>query len=139
MAVAIEALVLPGADRADRLSQETVDRLAFARLEDYQPILRRNLFSISPSKTADPTDQAFLTAINHVNGVPEAWFTLRGETNPDQAVVKLRVGQSFTVGQFTGKVAEIAEDDVVFQAGDERWLVGIGESLGQAFALPPEF
>lgn len=135
--LAIEALVLPGADRSDRLSTQTADQLAFQRLADYQPIVLRNLFSISAN--ADPMDQTYLTGVHYVNAVPEAWFTLRGEANPDRAVVKLRLGQSLTVGQFNGKLVEIAEEDVVFQSGGERWLIALGENLGQAFALPPEF
>jgi hypothetical protein len=135
--LAIEALILPDADRSDRLSEEVSDQLAFSRLSDYQPIVLRNLFSITAK--ADPMDQTYLTAIHYVNAVPEAWFTLRGESDPDRAVVKLRLTQNMVVGQFSGKVVEIADDGVVFQSGGERWLLGLGENLGQAFALPPEF
>ncbi len=135
--LAIEALVLPNADRSDQLGEEVSDQLAFPRLVDYQPIALRNLFSITAK--VDPIEQTYLTAIQYVNGVPEAWFTLRGESNPDRAVVKLRQTQNLVVGQFRGKLLEIAEDSVVFQSGGERWLVALGENLGQAFALPPEF
>jgi Tfp pilus assembly protein PilO len=135
--LSIEALVLPGADRPDRLSDETSDRLAFERLEDYRPIVLRNLFSLSGS--ADPMDQTYLTGIHHLNGRPEAWFTLRGEADPDRAVIKLRAGQDLAVGQFHGTVLEITDDDVILESGGERWLLAIGEHLGQAFALPPEF
>lgn len=135
--LAIEALILSGADRSDQLSEEVSDQLAFSRLSDYQPIVRRNLFSITAK--ADPMDQTYLTAIQYVNSVPEAWFTLRGESDPDRAVVKLRLAQNMVVGQFSGKLVEITEDSVVFQSGGERWLVALGESLAQAFALPPEF
>jgi hypothetical protein len=137
LVLAIEALVLPGADRQDQLSDQTSERLAFDRLEDYRPIVQRNLFSITAA--ADPTDQAYLTGIHYLNGVPQAWFTLRNETHPDRAVVKVGLGQSLTVGQFTGKVVDIDASDVVLESGGERWLVAIGEHLGQAFALPPEF
>ena len=104
LVLAIEALVLPGADRQDQLS-----------------------------------DQAYLTGIHYLNGVPQAWFTLRNVTHPDRAVVKVGLGESLSVGQFTGKVVDIDTSDVILESGGERWLVAIGEHLGQAFALPPEF
>jgi hypothetical protein len=135
--LAIEALVLPGAERTDRLNEEPSDRLAFERLADYQPIVTRNLFGAGGA--ADPTDQTYLTGIHYVNGEPEAWFTLRNQTDPDRAVVKLRRGQSLVIGQFQGQVTEIDDDDVILEADGERWLVALGENLGEAFALPPEF
>lgn len=137
MVLAIEALILPSVDRSDRLGEEVSDQLAFSRLSEYQPIVLRNLFSITARP--DPMDQTYLTAIHYVNAVPEAWFTLRGESDPDRAVIKLRLAQNVAIGQFSAKLVEIADDSVVFQAGGERWLIGLGENLGQAFALPPEF
>lgn len=133
----IDALVLPGAARTDRLNEETSDRLAFSRLADYQPIVTRNLFGASGA--VDPTDQTYLTGIQHVNGEPEAWFTLRNPTDPERAVVKLRRGQNLVIGPFQGQVVEIGDDDVILEADGERWLVALGENLGEAFALPPEF
>jgi hypothetical protein len=137
MVFSIEALVLPGANSEERLSDAVSDRLAFERLQDYQPVVRRNLFGASGA--ADPTDQTLLTGIHSVNGVPEAWFTLRHETDPERAVAKLRLGQTLVIGEFQAKLLEIAEQDVTLEADGERWLVAIGESLTQAFALPPEY
>ena len=91
------------------------------------------------SGPVDPTDHTFLTGINYVNGEPEAWFTLRMADDPDQALLKLRTGSSLQIGQFSGTVVRIDEDDVVLEADGERWLLGIGESLAQAYALPPEY
>ena len=99
--------------------------------------MARNLFGVGGA--SDPTDQTYLTGIQHVNGEPEAWFTLRNETDPDRAVVRLRRGQRLVIGQFQGQVTEIGDDDVILEADGERWLVALGEHLGEAFALPPEF
>jgi hypothetical protein len=49
------------------------------------------------------------------------------------------VGQTLAVGQFHGDVVEIATDDVVLEADGERWLLALGENLGEACALPPGF
>jgi hypothetical protein len=39
-----------------------------------------------------------------------------------------------------GRVVEMEDTDLVLRAGDgERWLISTGESLAQAYALPPEF
>ncbi len=137
LSLAIEALALPGADRSDGLPEETSDRLAFEKLEDYRVIAERNLFG--PGGSVDPTDHAYLTAINHVNGQPEAWFTLRTETDPDRSLLKVRVGTPLKVGQFHATVVEIDREDVILEAAGQRWILAIGESLAQAFALPPGF
>ena len=137
VSLVIEALVLPGADRKDRLTSERSDRLAFDKLGDYHVIVYRNLFG--RSGVSDPTDQTYLTGVNQVNGEPQAWFTVRTATDPDQALLKLRQGETLEIGQFRGRVLEIAGEDVVFESDGHRWLITIGENLGQAFALPPEF
>ncbi|NUQ66571.1 MAG: hypothetical protein HUU20_29260 [Pirellulales bacterium] len=133
LAVSIEALVLPGADRTARLTGLRSDRLAYRDLKDYDVIVRRNLFGAGGA--SDATDYTYLTAVNYVNGKPEAWFDVRTETK----LLKLREGQTLEIGPFQGRIAEIADTDVILECGDERWLLTIGENLAQASALPPEF
>ena len=137
VSVSIETLALAGADRKEGLSGGKSTRLAYASPEDYEVIAQRNLFGASGP--TDPTDHTFLTGINFVNGEPEAWFTLRIEEDPDKALLKLRTGSSLKIGQFNGTVVRIDEDDVVLESDGERWLVGIGASLAEAYALPPEY
>lgn len=152
LSLSIEALVLPGAgperrkgDTAEQ-AQETIfaefrrrawrdsQRLSSAALADYDPIVRRNLFGIGGSP--DPTDHTYLTAVSSVDGEPQVWLTLRAAGE----VLKLRKGESFVVGQFSGTIAEIEGSDVIIEADDgERWLLTLGESLTEAYALPPEF
>jgi hypothetical protein len=134
--LSIEALAIPGGDRGDRLTDELADRLAFENLDEYRVIALRNLFAVSGSNV-DPAEETYLTAIQHVNGVPEAWFSVRGQTSPERAVVKVRPGDTLTLGPFVATVVQIAEDDAVLESGGERWLVGIGENLSQSIALPP--
>lgn len=133
LSLIIEALVLPLTEEKVQLSQSASDRLAWEKFDDYAVIPRRNLFG--STGTSDPVGHAFVTAIQHVDGRPEVWLTLRTEDK----VVKLKPGESFQVGQFAGKVVEIEGDDVVFEEpGGQRWLVSFGESLAEAFALPGE-
>lgn len=129
----IEALILPSADRDDRLSSVPGDKLAFDNWEDYELIVHRNLFA--PSSDSDPTEQTFLTAVNYISGNPEAWFTIRTEDK----LMKLRKGESLEIGRFRARIAEIVDPDVILESQGERWLLSIGESLSQALALPPEF
>lgn len=157
LAAEIEALVLPGADREDRLTTLPSDRLAGQRLEDYRVIAQRDLFGTG--SLADPIEHTLLTAVSYVNGVPEAWFSVRSGDRlvkllPDrspaeapsadagaaaQTTVVLGPGESFRVGQFTAKVLRIDEEDVILESEGRRLLLTIGESIAQAALLPPEF
>jgi hypothetical protein len=133
LSITIDALALPGADRKDRLSAERSDRLASAKPEDYRSIVQRNLFAVGGG--LDPTDQTYLSAVNYVDGEPEAWFTLR---NSDE-LLKLRKGSRLEIGQFSGKLIEIDDADVILESDGQRWLLTIGDNLTEAYALPPEF
>ncbi len=133
LTVSIEALVLPQADRKDHLASHRSDRLASPRLEDYQVIVQRNLFGATGG--ADISEFTFLTAVNYVDGQPEAWFSVR--TN--DTILKLRKGEGVEIGQFKASIAEITDADVILESDGERWLLTIGERLTQAAALPPEY
>lgn len=133
LSLVVEALVLPLEKEKDQLNQATSDRLAWERFEDYAVIPRRNLFGAVA--TIDPVNHTVVTAIQHVDGKPQVWLTVQTEDR----VLKLKPGESFQIGAFAGRVVEIEDDDVVFEAaGGQRWLVSFGESLAQSLALPPE-
>jgi len=133
LAISIEALVLPNADRKELLSSKRSNRLASERVDDYQSIVERNLFGVGGS--AQVADYAFLTAVNYVDRQPEAWFSIR--TN--DSVLKLRQGERLEIGSFKGTIAAITDTDVVVESEGERWLLTVGENLSQAAALPPEY
>jgi len=134
LSLGIEALVLPGADRKERLAGGRSTRLAHPTLAEYRLIVDRNVFGNGGASPFDAADYTFLTAIVDSDGQPEAWLTVRTTAQ----VMKLHVGESFEVGQFRGTVVDIAELDVVLDSDDERWLLTLGENLTQATALPPE-
>jgi len=157
VAAEVEALVLPGADREDRLTTVQSDRLAGQRLEDYRVIAQRDLFGTG--SLADPIEHTLLTAVSYVDGVPEAWFSVRSgqrlvklspsepanegagadTDTPAETTVVLGPGESFRVGQFTAKVLRIDEEDVILESEGRRLLLTIGESIAEAAVLPPEF
>jgi len=97
----------------------------------YQVIAARNLLQTARGGI-DRADYAVLTWIRKAD--EEVVFTIR--TEESSIVVKL--GDSIHIGSFSGKVVEILDHDVVLERGGERWLLTTGESLGEAFALPPE-
>jgi hypothetical protein len=148
LSIAIEALVVRRAGGAGSSEQETVfnefrrralrisDRLASDRLEDYEPIVRRNLFSVGGTGVVDPTDYTYLTSISIVNGEPQVWFTARATDE----VMKLRQGDVFEVGTLVCSIAEVYGSDVIITSEDgERWLLTLGDRITDAHALPPEF
>ena len=132
--VTIEAISIPDANTSDRLTSAPENRLAFESLRDYQPLLRRDLFGLGG--IPDPIDLARVTGIQSVNGVPRVWITQQAETAPDRAVLKLGRGDAFEIGMWSGKVADILPSDVLLESGGEFWIVSVGETLGQALALP---
>ncbi len=148
LSISIEALVLRRAGRASSDDQETVfdefrqrtwrasDRLASGKLEDYDPIVHRDFFSVGGSGVIDPTDYTYLTSISIINGEPQVWFTARATDE----VMKLREGEPFEVGSLVGEIAEVYGSDVIIKSKDgERWLLTLGDKISDAHALPPEF
>lgn len=133
LSINIEALVLAQADRKDRLASRRSSRLASTQLEDYQSVLKRNLFGVGD--TTDPTNFTYLTSVNYVDGIAEAWFSLR----TTDELFRLRKGETLEVGQFKGTVLDITENDVVLESDGEHWLMTVGETLAQASALPPDY
>ncbi len=134
LSLAIEALVLPQAERHEQLSRKQSDRLVGGSLGYYDGIIDRDLFGAG-GIVFHAADFAYLTAILEVGDVPEVWFTNRSSGE----VIKLRNGQNFEVGEFQGVIVEIDTKDVVIDSGNERWLLTLGENLSQATSIPPEF
>ena len=135
LSFSIEALVLPGADRADRLTTGYSARLASDDLADYDVIAQRNLFTGGGS--LDAVEHTYLVGVVSADGRPQAWFGLRASGEKRE----LYEGESLQIGRFTGTVTEINLDDrdVIIESDGQRWLLALGENLTEAFALPPEF
>jgi hypothetical protein len=145
LSLAIEALVLPGADRKDALNEERGDRLVHATLAAYSdPIVKRNLFAEyappPPPKPLvqaepetkpplfDPAKFAVLTGVLQVGDQPQAWITVRttGE------LLKLNKGDQLKVGEFQGTVTRIDTNCIELESGGKRRLLALGKTLAQA-------
>jgi hypothetical protein len=132
LSFAIEALMVEGCERSDRLAEGVGTALASQQLRDYRLLAERNLFGQGPR--AGIAELTELTAVLTVDGIAEAWFMNRIEDR----LHKLRVGDRLQAGWFEGVVVEIEGDDVVLDEGGGRWLLTRGDRLADATALPPE-
>jgi len=110
-------------------------RLASNNLETYQSIATRNLLQTAKGGI-DKADFTRLTGITQTGNQMEVWFSVQ----TDDSVLKVKLGDSIHSGSFSGKVVEILDyTDIVLERADgSRWLLEYGESLKEAFALPPE-
>ncbi|QDU81788.1 hypothetical protein Pla110_35380 [Polystyrenella longa] len=135
ISLGIEALSMAGVKRDHLITEEPSERLAYSDVLDYRPIIKRNFFSVGGE--FDPVNLTRLSGITYssLTGQPEAWFTL-GATDER---VELKSGEELTVGDFTGKIVQIAESDVILESGGSKWLLSIGENLDQAYAIPASF
>lgn len=86
-----------------------------------------------PKKEApkfDIASQAFVSAlIMGSNGVPEAW--IRSKT--DSKTFYLRKGDQLKLGDVVGKVEEVGANFLELETEGKRWLVGLDESLADAY------
>jgi hypothetical protein len=131
----VEALSLPGATATDALPEGKANRLRLASLEDYQKSLGdRDLVNVYTPKvaTATPTDATgddsqnayFSGAVPRASGL-QAWINIRtsGET------LRLSAGDALKVGKLEGKILTVEPRALVYQAGDKKYRVALGQSL----------
>jgi len=159
LAFAIEAMVLPGADRQEKLSTEVSDRLAADDLEAYkQAIVERNFFAryVPPRPKPKPRpmvvrkepepepepprfDVTRFAVVSSITtdrfGRDQVWIQVRTNSDPP---LKLAVGDRFEIGGLKGRVAQIEGRQVVLDTEERRLLVELGESLSMATPLPQE-
>ncbi len=78
----------------------------------------------------DIASQAFVSAfVTSRNGQPEVWIRSKIEDK----TVQLKVGDPFSVGELKGKVTAIGVTYAEFETDGRRWIVGMDESLADAY------
>lgn len=117
----------------NQLPSGMIPRLLAKDLSPYQVIADRNLLQAAKGGI-DKADHTMLTAILQIDSQKEVWFSVR----TDDSIIKAKLGDPINAGSFSGKIVEILEEDIVLERNGERWLLTTGESLNEAFALPPE-
>jgi len=111
-----------------------IPRLASNDLATYQVISNRNLLQTARGGI-DRADYTLLTGIYELGDQKEVLFRVL----TDETRIKARLGDSIQSGSFLGKIVEILDiHDIVLDRNGERWLLTTGESLNEAFPLPPE-
>jgi hypothetical protein len=134
-----EALILPGANATDSLPEGESKRLKLESLAEYQKSLGgRELVAVytppRPVETVkaapkppefDDAEQAYFSgAVSNGNGM-QAWINVRttGET------LHLSAGDPVKVGALEGQIVSIEPRFLVWQSGDKKFRVPLGESL----------
>ena len=143
----IEGIVVPSPEQnspyplRDRLPSGYHRRLTSGLLETYTgPINARNLMQFTRGG-ADASDFAKLTGIIYVGGEPEFWINSQLENT----VVRVKLNEQFRIGSFIGRIVEIIDGDVILETGNSlnrnpmRWVLGTGELLKDALAVPDEY
>ena len=110
-----------------------IQRMAYNDLSAYQVIENRDLLQTAKGGI-DRADYTFLTGIVQFNDQTEVWFSVR----TDDSSIRAKLGDTINSGSFSGRIVEIYDQDIVLDRNGSRWLLSIGESLLESFALPPE-
>jgi len=146
--IEVQALIVPGADRSDRLNLEPSKKLQLADAAAYQKLIGgRNLFAEytppvvrerrpdpAPRPTFDVAKYATVTGIIEDNSKPQLW--LRVKTTGQ--MLRLSVGEEFTVGDVQCKVESIGGRDAVVTVAGKRKQLRLEDNLRDAAELPNE-
>jgi len=165
LAITVEALSMPEADRANALSDEVSKRLELAEVEDYvDAIVKRRLDdeqepvdgglfvayrppkppytppppSPEPPKPPefDPTTQTFLNAVVEVDGRPQVWLFIRSSDE----TLKYYEGDEFEIGPIRGTVVRIDPRQVELNVRGRSVVLMLGDNLSERLPddLPDE-
>ena len=126
LAMSIEAVMMPGIKRGS-LKPGVAQRLVSSDRRSYDIINRDNMFGIAVDHR-DPMKMTKLTGVIYRNGDPQVWIT---EQIIDR-VHKLEKGASFDTTALTGRVAEIGEDWVIIESGEQQLKLTMGQSFAEA-------
>lgn len=152
--LSLEALVLPTADRLEKLAEGTSSLLAQTEIDAYlDEIGKRNMFveykpppppprerprptptpppPVRPSPPPfDTSKYTILTAIIEIDREPQVWLRVRTTGQ----LVKLREGDPIEIGQFKGRLIRVGLRDVLVENDQGRQMVvALGESLRPQF------
>ncbi len=126
LAISIEAVMMPGVKRK-ALNPGITSRTVSSDRRSYDVIARDNMFGIAVDHR-DPMKMTRLTGVVVRNGVPQAWIT---EQIADR-VHKLPVGAEFDTPALSGRIAEVGDDWIIIQSGDQQLRLTMGQSLAEA-------
>lgn len=126
VALGVEGLMLPKTNRAS-LPKGKSKLLTSTNERDYAVIARDNLFGIGVSHL-DPMRLTILSGITYRNGEPMAWIT----EQISEAVHKVAAGDEFRTDALDGRIVHVDEESVVFESGEQNFVMEIGNSFADA-------
>jgi len=146
--IEVQALIVPGADRSDRLNLEPSKKLQLTDAGAYQKLIGgRNLFAEytppapvrehrepPPRPTFDVAKYATVTGFIEDNSKPHLWLSVKTTGQ----VLRLSEGEEFTVGDVQCKVESIGTRDAVVTVAGKRKQVRLADNLRDAVELPNE-
>lgn len=127
VSLAIEAIILPNADRADRLAEVASDRLVSPVPADYQRLARRNLFAIGGAGT--PGHRLTVSAItSDIRGIKTVWVTddTTGQT------VRYQAGESIRLGLFDAEIFQVDDDRLLMHIDGQPMELRVGNRVSDA-------
>jgi hypothetical protein len=135
----VDALILPGSDRTDKLPEGEPQPMAAPMEELQKRIVDRNLFTAYTAKTGDSpgsADAAASTAkiTGAIYGLGGWTMFVRAGESSD--LRQFQIGDTVEYGKFKGKVLEIENRRAVIETDKGRVEVRVGQSFADAVELP---
>ena len=125
LTLSIETLVLGTALRENELSPGVSERLASATREDYQPLVRRNLFDSGGGEAAKKVQ--FTAVTRNRDGSAQAWFRVA----PGGKTQILSAGQALNCPGLEVLVLEVLPAATILSMDGERIRVQVGQRLAE--------
>lgn len=126
LTLSIETLVLSTALREKKLSPGVSERLASSTREDYQPLVRRNLFD--SGRGAQVAKKVQFTAVTrNRDGTSQAWFRIA----PSGKTQILSAGQPLNCPGLEVLVLEVLPAATILSLDGERIRLRVGQRLAE--------
>lgn len=123
LSVSGETLCVATCDRKSELSSLPPYRLQQNQFADYEPIVRRNMFSRESGTTLKTVRLTSVTFDKQ--GLPEAWFKI----GPTKTTRKLQRGESLTVTAHHIEVIDIQPKSALLEVDEDVVLLPIGKTV----------
>ncbi len=135
LSMAVNALVLPNATRADKLAEGEPRKLA-GTLDEYRKRLTsRNLFVAYTPKATDKGDG--VAAKNRVSGFTyesDGWV-MWVQNEDSKEIKRVAKGDDVDYGKVKGKVVEVSGRNAVIETADGRKEIRIGQKFSEAMPV----
>ncbi len=144
IALTVDALALPDADRAEQLAEGTLETL-MQSLDEYKEVIgERNVFAKYERKSSAPagpprppgSDEATKATFSGIHYGEDGWLMLV-RMKESGKLYYFREGDEISIGQFRGTVEELDGDRrrAVVSTGRRRMQIFFGKTLAEAIPM----